>query len=90
MVNDSHETTFYIQVKPTWNKWSDMVSNIRVVNLTQKKPEKASGGSVTVKLTLRIPDSVFMPLIPEAVVVISNDMASLNQIEVSVDDPEVD
>lgn len=65
----------------------DRVKRAKVVGLTQKRPESPRRGTVTVKLTLRIPESAFLPLRPEAIVVIPDEMTQANPIEVIAQEP---
>lgn len=87
-------TTFYAQVKPTfWNSWGDQrprVQAINVVKTTQKKPKAQLGGTVMVKLTLDIPDEAFLPLEPEAVIVVPASLVTAKPIEVEATKPEDD
>ncbi len=60
----------------------------RIARVTQSKPSKPKSGTVLVKLTLRIPEAAFLPLRPEAVVVIPEDMAAASApIQVEANDP---
>lgn len=85
------DATFYAQVEPVWSRWrtngEHTVQGAKVVRLTQAKPAKQMGGTVLVKLTLRIPEAAFLPLRPEAVVVIPEDMAAVQPIEIEAVDP---
>jgi hypothetical protein len=76
------DATFYAQVEPTFNYNRENVRSAKVVALTQKKPDRPRGGTVLLKLTVRVPEAAFLPLRPEAIVVIPEDMAIAQPIEV--------
>lgn len=77
------ETTVYAQVVPTFGKrydskkgvMVDTVSALRIAATTVKRPSNPKG--VVVKLTLRFNERVFMPLQPQAVIEIDDNMALL-------------
>jgi len=91
-VSNTVDATFYAQVEPEWSRWANTVGEQRlvgakVVTITQKKPAKPRGGTVLVKLTIRLPHGAFLPLRPEAVVVVPEDMTVTEPIEVEAGDP---
>lgn len=92
----SHDATFYIQLKPEFARYGahgqpPNVVAVKPVALTQKSPAQPKGGAILVKLTLRIPDSAFHPLRPEAVIVIPESMVQASlMLEVEVLDPRED
>jgi hypothetical protein len=79
--------TVYLQVRPVFSYYGDNVCGARVVNSTQSKPSVPKGGTVTVKLTLHIPRRAFLPLVPEAVVVVPEELTAAHRIEVVAEDP---
>lgn len=84
------KTTFYVQVSPEFYRYdSTRLSKIRATALTQKRPTSVRGrnGTVTVKLTLDIPDEAFMPLQPEAVIKVPSDLVAITPIEIEAGDP---
>jgi hypothetical protein len=82
------DAEFYAQVKSEyWGYNRDRVRGAKVVALTQKKPAEPRGGTVVVKLTIRIPEAAFLPLRPEAVIVIPEDMTAPYPIQVEAGDP---
>jgi hypothetical protein len=91
-MTDSHDATFYVQIEPSFGRYTDdagrrKVYSLRAVNITQKSPSHPRGGAVLIKLTLRIPDAAFQPLRPEAVIVVPEDMIQINPvIDVEVTD----
>lgn len=65
------DVTCFAQVEPSW-RYGDRtlaksVSGASVVRLTQTHPRQPIGGTVLVKLALRIPASAFLPLMPRPV-----------------------
>lgn len=88
---DTVDATFFAQVDPDWyqhNSWSDPhLRGAKVVTTTQKKPARPKGGTVLVKLTIRLPVAAFLPLRPEVVVVIPGNMTEVSPIEVIAEDP---
>lgn len=65
------QTVCYLQVEPTfYNSREPRLWGIAVKRVTQKRPDNPIPGSVVVKITLDIADEAFLPLKPEAVVVI--------------------
>jgi len=63
----------YAQVEPIWGYESrGLAKSLRgasVVRLTQSHPRQPIGGTVLVKLALRIPKEAFLPLRPPTLVV---------------------
>lgn len=69
---DYVDATFYAQVEPIWSYGDGLAKSLRgatVVRLTQTHPRQPIGGTVLVKLALRVPASAFLPLTPPATVV---------------------
>lgn len=82
----------YLQVEPEWSRWAtrDSASEVRdakIVRATQNRPERPVPGTVLVKVTVRLPKSAFLPLRPEAVVVIPESLTEAHTIEVEAGDP---
>jgi hypothetical protein len=92
---DHVNATFYAQVQPTFGRRYDAarhesvecVRSAKVVSITQSRPERPRPGVVVVKLAIRIPEAAFLPLRPEAIVVIPEDMTAPYPIEVEAGDP---
>lgn len=87
------DATFYAQVEPEWSRYVDhrglrTLNGAKVTTITQKRPQRPKGGTVLVKLTIRIPEAAFQPLRPQAIVVIPEDMTVVSPIEVAAEDPE--
>ena len=86
------DATFYAQIEPEFSSYVSRegdraVLGAKVVGLTQKRPERPRSGVVVTKLTVRIPKAAFLPLRPEAIVVIPEDMTAPYPIEVEAGDP---
>ncbi|MCR6649740.1 MAG: hypothetical protein NVV70_16975 [Cellulomonas sp.] len=84
----------YLQVEPRergynpeTRRWDGAVTDATVVATTKTRPGKPRAGTVTVKVTLRIPAAAFDPLRPEAVVVIPTDLTDPNPVVVEASDP---
>jgi hypothetical protein len=70
MSDEYVDATFFVQVEPDWFVTGKRLRGARAVRLTQSRPSRPVGGTVLTKLTIRLPRSAFMPLLPEAVVVV--------------------
>lgn len=66
------KTTCYLQIEPIfWRGLAeDRVREIRVQRVTQKRPRDPIPGCLIVKLDLDVADAAFLPLRPEATIVI--------------------
>lgn len=91
------DATFFVQIEPEWGRWFDArnqdtagaVAGAKAVAITQNKPSRQRPGTVLAKLTVRVPKGAFVPLRPEAVIVIPEDMlAAAQPVEVEAGDPE--
>jgi hypothetical protein len=83
------DATFYAQVQPQFYyfRGEERVRSAKVVGLTQQRPANPRRGVVVTKLTIRIPEAAFLPLRPEAIVVIPEDMTAPYPVEVTAEDP---
>jgi hypothetical protein len=92
----SVDAPVYLQVEPIFARYKSPVEDerrlqgARVKRMTLTRPDRPLGGSVLVKVVLRIPAGVFYPLRPEAVVVIPESLTEVNAIEVVASDPHAD
>lgn len=89
-MTDFHDASFYLQIDADIYRTSysaETVRAIKAVGMTQKRPARQKPGTVLVKLTVRVPDAAFLPLRPEAVIVIPEDMTATAPIEVEAVDP---
>lgn len=94
-MSDSKNSTFYVQLEPRWRSWVDYTTKKRplekvvATRVSQTKPTKPVAGSITVKLSITIPDSVFEPFEPQVDIVIPEQDVQ-NLIQVNVEPAEVD
>lgn len=91
-MSGSHEATFYVQIEPEWSRWVNSngdrwIRALKAAGMTQRWPNRPRPGTVTVKVSVRIPDAAFLPLRPEAVIVLNEDMVEVNPIEVEAQVP---
>jgi len=92
---DYVDATFYAQVEPRWySDWrmrdGKEPDGAAVLRISARAPRRPIGGTITVKLTIRIPAAAFMPLRPEAIVVVPESMTEANPIIVEALDPTGD
>lgn len=73
--------TFYLQLEPLWN-YSGKLVGAKAVRLSQNKPSRPVGGGVTVKMAVYAPRGAFLPLEPEAVIVIPENMTHTEPVHV--------
>lgn len=84
--------TFYVQIEPEWNQYSHakngdlILHSIKAKRITQSRPDSPLSSTITVKLTVEVPDSAFQPLRPEAVIVIPESFVQENPVEVVAED----
>lgn len=65
--------TFYVTLEPEWSNWykdedgNYLLVGAKAVKVTQKKPNTVpQSGAVVTKMTLDLPASAFLPLMPVA------------------------
>lgn len=84
--------TVYLQVAPEYNRWVrdhsqlEAIADAKVVASTQNRSTAPRAGTVEVKLTIEIPKGAFVPLRPEAVVIVPESMTAAHPIQVEVAD----
>ena len=86
----SHQATFYIQVAADFYSYAGepKIRGVKAVEMTQNRPRKPKPGTVTIKLTVQVPDGALLPLRPQAVVVVPDDMVLANELlTVTAEDP---
>lgn len=84
------DATVYLQVAPEYNQWVGVqnrdkpsaIVGAKVVNSTQSRSQKPKPGTVEVKIAVRIPKGAFLPLRPEAIVIIPESMTQPHPVEV--------
>jgi len=74
------EGTVYLQMRPHGG-WQ-----LRVMKATQRPPSTVDADCVVVKMRVRIPDRAFLPLQPEAVVTVPEELVQ-HLIQVEAVDP---
>lgn len=93
--NDAVRATVYLQVQPeyTWRAKQrrefdkpDSLEGAKVIGSTQNKSQKPKPGTVEVKITIEIPKGAFLPLRPEAIVVVPESMTQPHPVEVEAAD----
>lgn len=90
----THRATAYLIVKAERSRWSDVsadtglrrVDSIKVVGSRQSRPQKLERDEIAVKVTIEVPDVVFSPITPSALVVVPSDMAMRGPIGVEAED----
>jgi hypothetical protein len=94
-MSETVRATVYLQVQPeyTWrakqNRKFDEPSAIegaKVVGSTQNKSQKPKPGTVEVKVTVELPKGAFLPLRPEAIVVIPETLTTPHPVTVEAED----
>lgn len=87
--------TFYVQLEPRWRSWVDYqtkkrpLEGVAAVAVTQNKPNKPKSGSITVKLSINIPESAFEPFEPAVEITIPEPAEDMIRVNVEpVDEPE--
>ena len=91
-----HDATVYLQVEAKFTRnwrageYVEAIDSIKVVNMTQERPKRPRGGTITAKVTLRIPDAALLPFAPEAVITVPEGLVITNPIEVVADDAQED
>ena len=90
---DYVDATMYVQVAPEFHRWladsagNRLLEGAKLANATIKAPEQQKPGTVLLKLTVRVPAGAFLPLAPQAVVVIPEGMTVTEPIEVEAGEP---
>lgn len=87
----SVRATVYLQVEPQYSYWAkhrrefdkpESLEGAKIVGYTLNKPQKARPGTVEVKITVEIPKGAFLPLRPEAIIVIPESLTQPHPVEV--------
>lgn len=87
-----HDAEAWLQVSgKVHDKWDSpsgtykpAVDDIKVEAMTKSRPNPPRKGCIAVKVTLRIPDGVFLPFSPEAVITVPENMVVRGPIEADV------
>lgn len=88
---DAVRATVFLQVAPEVATYLSedhprYIQGAKVVQATQSRSKKPRGGTVEVKLTIELPRATFLPLRPEAVVVVPSSMTAPHPVEVEAFD----
>ena len=95
MSNETVRATVYLQVQPEYTYWAKnrrefdkpgSIEGAKVVGSTQNRSQKPKPGTVEVKITVEIPKGAFLPLRPEAIVVIPGVLTQPHPITVEAED----
>lgn len=84
------DVTTHLLVEPDWHHYATvegqpLLKGGKVTKATQNRPTRPREG-VAVKITLRLPSSVFLPLMPEAIIEVQPDQ--VETIIVTASNPE--
>lgn len=94
-MSETVRATVYLQVQPeyTWRakqtrKFDEpsAIESAKVVGYTQNKAQNPKPGTVEVKITVELPKGAFLPLRPEAIVVIPETLTQPHPVTVEAED----
>jgi len=94
-MSETVKATVYLQVQPEFTWWAksrkqfdvlDAIEGAKVVGSTQNKAQKPKPGTVEVKITVELPKDAFLPLRPEAIVVIPETLTQPHPVTVEAED----
>lgn len=86
-------TTAYLQIEPVWASYHssrdnpEAVYSAKVVGLTQKRSKQPRPGTIEIKVSIEIPTGAFVPLQPEATIVIPEGLTIPHPVVVEAADP---
>ena len=80
------EAKFFVQLTPEITA-SGYVRKLTADRVTQRRPSQPLPGSVTIELTVKIPDAAFLPLKPAAVIDIGAEHVLVNPVVEVVSEP---
>lgn len=91
--NRTVRATGFIQIEPEFSAYgnrdsADALRGAKTVAVTQNRSKRPKPGTIEVKVSFDIPVSAFLPLRPEAVVVVPESMTLPHPIEVQAEEPE--
>jgi len=93
MSSSTVKATAFLQIEPEWSPFygvdRDDPANLRgakVVAVTQKRSKQPRPGTVEIKVTFEVPAGAFVPLHPEAVVIIPEEMTTPHPVVVEAAD----
>lgn len=87
--------TVWAQIKPKlerrWNSstqsFENRVASANLVRTTVNRPTKPEAGVLLMKLRIIVPESAFLPFVPEAIITIPEDMLTEQVLTVVAEDP---
>jgi len=88
---DAVRATVYLQVEPQYTWYAKQrrefdqpgsIEGAKVISSTMNRSQKPKPGTVEVKVTVEIPKGAFLPLRPEAIVVIPENLTNPHPVEV--------
>lgn len=94
-MTETVKATVYLQVQPVYTYWAasrrefdtpDSIEGAKVVGSTQNRSQKPKQGTVEVKITVELPKGAFLPLRPEAIVVIPETLTTPHPVQVEAED----
>lgn len=94
-MSDTVRATAYLQVEPEYRTFTDAdgrsdpqnIIGAKVVASTQRRSTKPKPGVVEVAVTIEIPAAAFIPLRPEATIVIPQNLTIPHPVVVEATDP---
>jgi hypothetical protein len=91
VTDDTVRATVYLQVQPEFSRFDrDSPAGVRaakVVGSTMNRSQHPKPGTVEVKITIELPKAAFLPLRPEAIVIIPESLTTPHPVEVEALDP---
>lgn len=94
-MSDTVKATVYLQVEPVYGYWAkqrreydtpEALEGAKVVGYTLNKAQKPRAGTVEVKISIELPKGAFLPLRPEAVIVIPETLTQPHPVVVEAED----
>ena len=82
------KATFYVQLEPRYRNWADYntkkfpLESIAATRVTQTKPNRPAPKSITVKLSIDVPESVFEPFEPQVEITIPEPVQNMITVNV--------
>lgn len=88
MTEKTHKATFYVQVqRKQYTQWRNgKPVSASAIKMTQEKPTSTPKDTVTVKLTVELPDTAFEPFEPAVVVSVPTSKVQSAPLHVIVED----
>lgn len=80
----ANKATFYVQLEPVFGFGTDpatgerYIRGAKAVAITQSRPTRPKAGTIAVRLEVLVPQSLFLPLRPAAVIALPEDLGVLS------------